>query len=75
MAKFCWTFGLFFLIYLYCGLSAQEVEAPVNVSSPLRGTEDDLIPNLVPSAQLALSTPDYPVTAGDVYTLVYLAGS
>jgi protein involved in polysaccharide export with SLBB domain len=27
------------------------------------------------SAQLALSMPDYPVTAGDVYVLTYLAGS
>jgi protein involved in polysaccharide export with SLBB domain len=27
------------------------------------------------NAQLALSTPDYPVTAGDIYALSYLAGS
>jgi protein involved in polysaccharide export with SLBB domain len=41
----------------------------------LGGAEDDIALNLTPNAQLALSTPDYPVTAGDVYTLAYLAGS
>jgi protein involved in polysaccharide export with SLBB domain len=35
----------------------------------------DLILNLSPNAQLALSTPDYPVTAGDIYTLSYLTDS
>jgi len=30
---------------------------------------------LQPSAQLALSAPDYPVTSGDVYTLAYLANA
>ncbi|MDR2418313.1 MAG: SLBB domain-containing protein [Treponema sp.] len=30
---------------------------------------------LVPNAQLALSTPDYLVTAGDIYTLAYFVGS
>jgi protein involved in polysaccharide export with SLBB domain len=54
-------------------LSAQEV--PAGTSSLLGGAEDNLILSLTPSAQLALSTPDYPVTAGDVYSLGYLAGS
>jgi protein involved in polysaccharide export with SLBB domain len=30
---------------------------------------------MTPSAQLALSSPDYMVTTGDVYTLAYLAGT
>jgi protein involved in polysaccharide export with SLBB domain len=30
---------------------------------------------LIPDVRLALSTPDYPVTAGDMYTLAYRAGS
>jgi protein involved in polysaccharide export with SLBB domain len=54
-------------------LSAQEASA--DTSAALGGAEDDLILSLSPNAQLALSTPNYPVTAGDVYTLVYLAGS
>jgi protein involved in polysaccharide export with SLBB domain len=41
----------------------------------LGGAEDDSVLSLSPNAQLALSSPDYPVTAGDVYTLAYLAGS
>jgi protein involved in polysaccharide export with SLBB domain len=31
--------------------------------------------NISPNAQLALSNPDYRVTPGDIYTLVYLAGT
>jgi protein involved in polysaccharide export with SLBB domain len=56
-------------------LFAQEAEVSANAPSALGGAEDDLTLSLSPSAQLALSTPDYPVTAGDVYTLAYLAGS
>ncbi|AEF81737.1 polysaccharide biosynthesis/export family protein [Leadbettera azotonutricia] len=36
---------------------------------------DSLSAALNPSAQLVLSTPDYRVTAGDIYTLSYAAGS
>jgi protein involved in polysaccharide export with SLBB domain len=43
------------------GISAQDMGVSVD--------------SMVPRAQLALSTPDYPVTAGDIYTLGYLAGS
>jgi protein involved in polysaccharide export with SLBB domain len=75
MAKFFLTSGLFFFIGIHCGLYAQEMGISANVAPILGGAEEDLTLNLVPSAQLALSTPDYPVTAGDVYTLGYLAGS
>jgi protein involved in polysaccharide export with SLBB domain len=43
-----------------------------------QGTEvqgELLISNLSPSAQLALSSPDYMVTAGDIYTLTYFANT
>jgi protein involved in polysaccharide export with SLBB domain len=69
--KFFWFFLLFVAAGARCGLSAQEAEAP----AALGGAEDDLTLSLAPNAQLALSAPDYPVTAGDVYTLAYLAGS
>lgn len=34
-----------------------------------------LNPTVVPTPQMAMSTPDYPVTAGDIYLLAYAAGS
>ena len=34
-----------------------------------------LIPTTVPTPQMAMSTPDYPVTAGDIYVLAYAAGT
>jgi protein involved in polysaccharide export with SLBB domain len=68
MTRYFRIFLLFFVMGLgRYGLAAQEAEAVA--------AEDDIILNLTPNAQLALSTPDYPVTAGDVYTLGYLAGS
>jgi protein involved in polysaccharide export with SLBB domain len=66
-------FLLFFIMGTH-GLFAQDAGA-VGAPASLGGAEDDLSLSLTPSAQLALSTPDYPVTAGDVYTLAYLAGS
>jgi protein involved in polysaccharide export with SLBB domain len=66
---------LFSSIGIPPALSAQELEAAAATSGSPGGAEDDIIPSLTPSAQLALSTPDYPVTAGDVYTLAYLADS
>ncbi|MDR2094353.1 MAG: SLBB domain-containing protein, partial [Treponema sp.] len=65
------VFLLFIIAGIHCGIFAQEVGA----SAALGGAEDDLTLSLAPNARLALSTPDYPVTAGDVYTLAYLAGS
>ncbi|MDR2484674.1 MAG: SLBB domain-containing protein [Treponema sp.] len=44
-------------------------------SQEVSEAQEDLQLSLSPSAQLALSTPDYRVTAGDVYTLAYLAGA
>ena len=44
-------------------------------SQEISEAQEDLQLSLSPSAQLALSTPDYRVTAGDVYTLAYLAGA
>jgi protein involved in polysaccharide export with SLBB domain len=44
-------------------------------SQDVSEAKSDVELSLSPSAQLALSTPDYRVTAGDVYTLAYLAGS
>lgn len=34
-----------------------------------------LTPTTVPTPQMAMSTPDYPVTAGDIYLLAYAAGT
>ncbi|GHV73926.1 hypothetical protein AGMMS49940_12280 [Spirochaetia bacterium] len=39
---------------------------------PLRAQESDAIPNT--QVQLAISSPSYPVTSGDVYSLTYAAG-
>jgi protein involved in polysaccharide export with SLBB domain len=70
---------VFFIVLLllntgiFPALSAQEISA--DTSSSLGGAEDDLVLGLTSNAQLALSTPNYPVTSGDVYTLAYLAGS
>jgi protein involved in polysaccharide export with SLBB domain len=64
----------FFLTGIYCGLFAQETGAS-SAPAALGDAEDDLTLSLTPNAQLALSTPDYLVTAGDVYTLAYLVGS
>jgi protein involved in polysaccharide export with SLBB domain len=73
------TLVLFLFVFVYAVMShslfAQDLEAPAGVSAALGGAEDDMVLNLAPNAQLALSSPDYPVTAGDVYTLAYLAGS
>jgi protein involved in polysaccharide export with SLBB domain len=66
MAKFFLVVLLLFHPGIPLLLSAQERG---------EGAEDGLALSLTPSAQLALSTPDYPVTAGDVYVLTYLAGS
>lgn len=43
-------------------------------SQEIEEAKDDVIIGLTPNTQLALSTPDYLVTPGDVYTLAYLAG-
>jgi protein involved in polysaccharide export with SLBB domain len=74
-AKFVWLVLLLLVTHLPCGLLAQDIEGSTGVSASLGGAEDDLTLTLTPNAQLALSSPDYPVTAGDVYTLAYLAGS
>jgi protein involved in polysaccharide export with SLBB domain len=58
-----WTF-LFWVLWSGYVCSQEVAEA-----------KDDVILSLTPSTQLALSTPDYSVTAGDIYTLAYLAGS
>jgi protein involved in polysaccharide export with SLBB domain len=72
--KFVKVLLLFFIMGMCRGLFAQDAEVNQDMSSA-PGAEDDPGLGLMPSAQLALSTPDYPVTAGDVYTLAYLAGS
>jgi protein involved in polysaccharide export with SLBB domain len=57
-------------------LDAQEGGNEGGASAQVTEVRDELvISNLVPSAQLALSSPDYLVTAGDVYTLAYFAGT
>jgi hypothetical protein len=59
-----------FLLAALVGWSAARLDA-----QEVDKAEDDLVIGLSPSAQLTLSTPEYCVTAGDVYTLAYFAGS
>jgi protein involved in polysaccharide export with SLBB domain len=67
---------LFFISLFLMNLGFGRLLVAQDAASvQMEGTEDDLILNLSPNAQLALSTPDYLVTAGDIYTLSYLAGS
>ncbi|MDR0670454.1 MAG: SLBB domain-containing protein [Treponema sp.] len=73
--KLLLIFGLSFLAGTRHGIFAQKVELPAGTSASPEYAEDGPVLDLVPSAQLALSTPDYPVTAGDIYTLAYLAGT
>jgi protein involved in polysaccharide export with SLBB domain len=75
MRKYFFVCLLFYILAVPFVVFAQDVEVSADSSAVLGGAEDDLTLNLTPNAQLALSTPDYPVTAGDVYTLAYLAGS
>jgi protein involved in polysaccharide export with SLBB domain len=83
MVKLFPALGLVFLMGIHYGLPAQETKVSANLPSSLgsaerdakEDAENDLALNLAPNAQLALSTPNYPVTPGDVYTLGYLAGS
>jgi protein involved in polysaccharide export with SLBB domain len=74
-ARFVLIVLLLLVVCLPGYLLAQDLEVSTGVSASLGGAEDDLTLTLTPNAQLALSSPDYPVTAGDVYTLAYLAGS
>jgi protein involved in polysaccharide export with SLBB domain len=64
----------FFLLLSSPLLFAQQDEV-VNTVAPEPTLQEDIVISLAPSAQLALSTPDYRVTPGDIYTLAYLAGS
>jgi protein involved in polysaccharide export with SLBB domain len=75
MVKIFLTFVLIFYPAISPFLSAQETGTPAEASVFLGETGDELIFNPDRDVRLALSTPDYPVTAGDVYTLAYLAGS
>jgi protein involved in polysaccharide export with SLBB domain len=75
MKKSPLVFLLFYIMAVPFVVFAQDAEVSAGAPAALGGAEDDLALNLTPNAQLALSTPDYPVTAGDVYTLAYLAGS
>jgi protein involved in polysaccharide export with SLBB domain len=43
-------------------------------SQEIEEAKEDVVLGLTPNTQLALSTPDYLVTPGDIYTLAYLAG-
>jgi protein involved in polysaccharide export with SLBB domain len=60
------VYGLLFFSFMNGLLFAQDAEAPATTPS-----EADVIKR---HAMLALSSPDYRVTAGDVYTLAYAAG-
>jgi protein involved in polysaccharide export with SLBB domain len=57
--------------YLYFFVLAVLLTGPVFSQND---DEDKQIITLTANAQLALSTADYRVTAGDVYTLAYMAG-
>ncbi|MCK9169591.1 MAG: SLBB domain-containing protein [Treponema sp.] len=56
-------------------LSAQDINAAVTKSqqelSTVTADADHGATALVPDAQMAMSSPDYPVTAGDIYTLAF----
>jgi protein involved in polysaccharide export with SLBB domain len=76
MTKFYLVRGLLFFLGLY-SLAAQEQETTgsPDVSALSRGSGDGFALSQIPNVQLALSTPNYPVTAGDIYMLTYLAGT
>jgi protein involved in polysaccharide export with SLBB domain len=64
------------LIWSVTPLEAQTGGSEGGTGGQVTEVEDELlINNLSPSAQLALSSPDYRVTVGDVYILAYFAGS
>jgi protein involved in polysaccharide export with SLBB domain len=64
----------FFLLPL--SLYAQNSQSRASRNSNTSAEGEDTLPiEARPSAQLVLSTPDYRVTAGDIYTLSYAAGN
>jgi len=59
---------LVFSLLLLCNIFAQAMQEDMASSNSI----DD---NLTPSLQIAMSTPDYLVTPGDIYDISYAAGS
>jgi polysaccharide biosynthesis/export protein len=67
--------SLITVILTLSALSAQDITAAVAKSqqelSTATADADHGATALVPDAQMAMSSPDYPVTAGDIYTLAF----
>ncbi|MDR1326627.1 MAG: SLBB domain-containing protein [Treponema sp.] len=74
MKRIAACFLLTMLAWSITLLGAQE-GGEGSASGVIEVEEGLLISNLSPSAQLALSSPDYMVTAGDIYTLTYFAST
>ncbi|MDR1326625.1 MAG: SLBB domain-containing protein [Treponema sp.] len=84
----CRCISIFLLLMMFmCGAArldaqidtsktdTQKADTQKTDANKDEAVEKTLSTALVPSAQLAVSTPDYLVTPGDIYTLAYFVGS
>ncbi|MDR1566236.1 MAG: SLBB domain-containing protein [Treponema sp.] len=60
------------MLFVFSGMLFSQTPSSSLSSQAGEGENSWLVP---PSAQMALSVPDYQVTAGDVYTLSFMAGT
>ena len=65
-------FSIFMLVFLTGKTFSQT---SMTAESDDTKNRDNKSKEITANAQLAMSVPNYPVTAGDVYTLAFLAGS
>ena len=61
------------LLLSFCSVFvfAQTINKKTDVNADI----DETFVSIVPNVQLALSNPDYMITAGDIYSLTYAAGN